>query len=200
MDYFAGLDISMDETHVCVVDREGAVVCESKTESTAQAVANELAKAPSCRRIVFETGRMAPILFHGLSQLSLPVVRIESRQAYQALKSLATHKTDRNDARGLAHFGSHRVLQARACKVFVGPRRPFAHHRAQETGRPAGDLGKPDPRFGGRVRDPAASRSHGSVYRSGSQSKRGSCWSLCRHAGSDCGSDCRNDGGCRDRR
>ena len=34
----------------------------------------------------------------------LPVVCIESRQAYQALKSLATHKTDRNDARGLAHL------------------------------------------------------------------------------------------------
>ncbi len=47
MDYFAGLDISMDETHVCVLDREGMVVRESKTESTAQAVANELAKAPS---------------------------------------------------------------------------------------------------------------------------------------------------------
>ena len=42
-----------------------------------------------CRRIVFETGRMAPILFHGLSQLSLPVICVESRQAYQALKSLA---------------------------------------------------------------------------------------------------------------
>jgi hypothetical protein len=55
MDYFAGLDISMDETHVCVLDREGVVVRESKTESSAQAVANELAKAPSCRRIVFET-------------------------------------------------------------------------------------------------------------------------------------------------
>ena len=65
------------------------VVRESKTESSAQAVANELAKAPSCRRIVFETGRMAPILFHGLSQFGL---------------SLATHKTDRNDARGLAHL------------------------------------------------------------------------------------------------
>ena len=45
-----------------------------------------------------------PILFHGLSQLGLPVVCVESRQAYQALKSLATHKTDRNDARGLAHW------------------------------------------------------------------------------------------------
>jgi transposase len=33
MDYFAGLDISMDETHVCVLDREGVVVRESKTES-----------------------------------------------------------------------------------------------------------------------------------------------------------------------
>jgi hypothetical protein len=39
MDYFAGLDISMDETHVCVLDREGVVVRESKTESTAQAIA-----------------------------------------------------------------------------------------------------------------------------------------------------------------
>ena len=44
------------------------------------------------------------MLFHGLSQRGLPVVCVETRQAYQALKSLATHKTDRNDARGLAHL------------------------------------------------------------------------------------------------
>src|SRR5271157_5934438 len=83
MDYFAGLDISMDETHVCVLDCEGVVVHESKTVSTAEAIAGELAKAPGCRRIVFKTGRMAPILFHGLSHLGLPVVCVESRQAYQ---------------------------------------------------------------------------------------------------------------------
>jgi hypothetical protein len=65
MDYFAGLDISMDETHICILDRESAVVYESKTASTAEAIADQLAKAPSCRRIVFETGRMAPILFTG---------------------------------------------------------------------------------------------------------------------------------------
>jgi hypothetical protein len=80
MDYFAGLDISMDETHFCVLDREGVVVYEGKTASTAAAIVGALAKAPSCRRIVFETGRMAPILFHGLSQLSLTVVCVESRQ------------------------------------------------------------------------------------------------------------------------
>ena len=42
MDYFAGLDISMDETHACIGDREGEVVRESKTESTAQAVAKPI--------------------------------------------------------------------------------------------------------------------------------------------------------------
>ena len=53
------------------------------------------------RMLVFETGRMAPMLFHGLAELGIPVICIESRQAYQALKTLTTHKTDRNDARGL---------------------------------------------------------------------------------------------------
>ncbi|MGB7973558.1 MAG: transposase [Roseiarcus sp.] len=103
MDYFAGFDISMDETHVCVLDREGVVVRESKTESTAEAIAGELAKAPTCRRIEFETGRMAPILFHGLSQLGLPVVCVESRRPARRSSHLP-HKTDRNEARGLAHL------------------------------------------------------------------------------------------------
>ena len=165
MDYFAGLDISMDETHVCVLDREGMVVRESKAESTAQAVANELAKAPSCRRIVFETGRMAPILFHGLSQLGLPVVCVESRQAYQALKSLATHKTDRNDARGLAHLARTgffkpvhvKSLPAHAVRSLISARK--------EAGRPAGNPRKSDPWSRGRVRGPTAPRAHRGLHR-----------------------------------
>ena len=84
MDYFAGLDISMDETHICVVDRDGAVAYEGKSASTAEAISDKLSKAPNCHRIVFETGRMAPIVFHGLSQLGLPVVCVESRQAYHS--------------------------------------------------------------------------------------------------------------------
>jgi transposase len=104
MEYFAGLDVSMEETHVCVVDRDGVVIHEAKVSSAPGAIAVALSKAPACRRVVFETGRMAPMLYHGLIEHGVPVVCIESRQAYQALKSLATHKTDRNDARGLAHL------------------------------------------------------------------------------------------------
>jgi transposase len=104
MEYFAGLDVSMAETHVCVVTRNGTVIHDAKVPSTPADIAAELAQVPPCRRIVFETGRMAPMLYHGLNKLGLPVICIESRQAYMALKLLTTHKTDRNDARGLAHL------------------------------------------------------------------------------------------------
>src|SRR5271168_4227091 len=159
MEYFAGLDVSMAETQVCVVTRDGAVIHKAKVPSTPADIAAELTQAPTCRRIVFETGRMAPMLYHGLRQFGLPVVCVESRQAYQALKLLATHKTDHNDARGLAHLARTgffkpvhvKSLPAHAIRSLISARK--------KTRRPAGDLGKPDPRPGGRVRDPAPPRS-----------------------------------------
>ena len=111
-----------------------------KTASTAEAIAGELAKAPSCRRIVFETGRMAPILFHGLSQLGLPVVCIESRRLIRRSSRLRPTRPIAT-TRAARASGSHRLLQGRAREVFVSPRRPLAHHRAQEAGRAAGDPG-----------------------------------------------------------
>ena len=132
MEYFAGLDVSMSETHVCVVTQDGTVIHEVRAPSTPADIVAALARVPACRRILFETGRMAPMLYHGLSQIGLPGGCVESRQAYQALKSLATHKTDRNDARGLAHLAR------------IGFFKPV--HRSQEAGRPAGHLGEPDPR------------------------------------------------------
>jgi transposase len=79
-------------------------VHQVKIPSTPADIKTALAGAPACRRVVFETGRMAPMLHHGLTGCGVPVICIESRQARQALKSFATHKTDRNDARGLAHL------------------------------------------------------------------------------------------------
>jgi hypothetical protein len=45
--------------------RRVAQLHESKTASTVQAMTDGSTKALGCRRIVFETGRLAPILFHG---------------------------------------------------------------------------------------------------------------------------------------
>ena len=104
MEYFAGLDVSLEKTHICVLDRDGTVVREVTAPTSPEAIATALDQAPACVRVVFETGRMAPMLYHSLAALGVPVICIESRQAYQALKTLATHKTDRNDARGLAQL------------------------------------------------------------------------------------------------
>jgi hypothetical protein len=67
MDYYAGLDVSMNETHICVVERDGCVVLEAKASSTPEAIAAVLETAPACERIVLEISRMAPMLFHGLT-------------------------------------------------------------------------------------------------------------------------------------
>src|SRR5258708_13564556 len=96
MEYFAGLDVSMAETHVCVMNREGAVVHEMKVPSTPADIAVALTQAPSCERIVFETGRMAPMLYHALSRLGLPIVFIHSPQAHQTREAFATPKTEPN--------------------------------------------------------------------------------------------------------
>jgi transposase len=84
MDNFSGLDISMEETHVCVVDRDGAVVHEAKTASTPEAIGASLAKSPACRRIVFETGRMAPTLYHGLGSACRRAISAPHRHSVRA--------------------------------------------------------------------------------------------------------------------
>jgi transposase len=150
MEYFAGLDVSMAETHVCVMNRDGAVIHEVKVPSTPAGIAAALAQAPACRRIVLETGRMVPMLYHGLGRLGLPIICIESRQAYQALKSLATHKTDRNDARGLAHlartgfFKPVRVksLPAHAVRSLIIARKKLVGQRVTLENRQAGAAGE----------------------------------------------------------
>ena len=42
MEYFAGLDVSMEETHACVVTRDGAVIYEAKVSSTPASIAAAL--------------------------------------------------------------------------------------------------------------------------------------------------------------
>src|SRR5271165_6403975 len=129
MDYFAGLDISMDETHVCVLDREGEVVRESKTVSTADAIAGELAKAPSCRRIVFETGRMAPIRqdLRDWRRSRLPCVARTARSRPRArgeTRRRLRRQSDPPTTRGTS----------RAAAVRISPRRKPGHHRTPGRG------------------------------------------------------------------
>lgn len=105
MDVYIGFDISLQTTHVCVVDGEGNPVREGTTPSEVAEIDAWLCRhgeSWAVRRIVFETGQLSTHFYHGLRP-SWPVVCIDARHANGTLKAQRM-KTDKNDARGLAQI------------------------------------------------------------------------------------------------
>ena len=104
MTHYAGLDVSVKETAICVIDAVGAVVWQGKVHTQIETIAEALARhAPELERAGMETGPVAVWLWHGLRDAAVPLDCIHARRAAAALK-LQVNKTDRNDARGLAQL------------------------------------------------------------------------------------------------
>ena len=104
MKHYAGLDLSMESTQVCIVDENGRKLVSEKTESSPEAIAAMLERYGPIERAVIETGRMSPAICLGLRELSVPIVCIDARQAHQSLKAMKANKTDPHDAAGLAQL------------------------------------------------------------------------------------------------
>src|SRR5690349_7511642 len=104
MDHFAGLDVSVKDTSVCIVDDTGKIVREVKVASEPKALLAAL-KNPvyHFRRIGLEAGPLSQWLYSALAEAELPVVCVETRHM-QALLKAQINKTDRNDARGMAQM------------------------------------------------------------------------------------------------
>jgi transposase len=105
MKVFVGFDISLQSTHICVVDNDGNVVREGVVPSDVSALDVWLrmhSKNWTVDRIVFETGQLSTHFYHGLRS-SWPVICIDARHAHGTLKAQRV-KTDKNDARGLAQI------------------------------------------------------------------------------------------------
>src|SRR5690348_8901750 len=104
MDHFAGLDVSVKETSICIVDAAGRIVREVKVTSEPAALLQELAKpAYRLKRIGLEAGPLSQWLFSALTEAGLPVTCVETRHMRAVLKA-QINKTDRNDARGIAQM------------------------------------------------------------------------------------------------
>jgi transposase len=104
MEHFAGLDVSVKETSVCIVDDTGRLVREVKVASEPAALLPVLAN-PGYRfkRIGLEAGPLSQWLFSAFAEAGLPVICVETRHMRAALKA-QINKTDRNDARGIAQM------------------------------------------------------------------------------------------------
>ena len=104
MEHFAGLDVSVKETSVCIVDEAGRIVREVKVGSEPDALLQILTSAGyHFKRLGLEAGPLSQWLFSALAEAGLPVICVETRHMRALLKA-QINKTDRNDARGIAQM------------------------------------------------------------------------------------------------
>src|SRR5690349_14666901 len=104
MEHFAGLDVSVNETSVCIVDDGGRIVREVKVASEPDALAAVLkGDVYHFKRIGLEAGPLSQWLYSALAEAGLPVICVETRHMRAVLKA-QINKTDRNDARGMAQM------------------------------------------------------------------------------------------------
>ena len=101
---YAALDVSLAKTAVRVMDHDGRVVREFEAASCGEVLAHRLGEVVlAFERIGLEAGPMSEWLVRGLAEHGMAAVLMETRQVRTALSSMRT-KTDRNDARGMAHL------------------------------------------------------------------------------------------------
>ena len=104
MKYYVGLDVSLKQTSICVVNQTGSVVREGVADSDPEMIATFVrSKAPDAIRVGLETGPTATWLWTELKRLGLPVICIDARHAKAVLK-MQINKSDRNDAAGIARI------------------------------------------------------------------------------------------------
>ncbi len=102
MDYFAGLDVSVKETSVCIVDDAGKIVREARVASEPEALLQVLTLY-RFKRVGLEAGPLSQWLYSVLAEAGLPVICVETRHM-RAVLTAQINKTDRNDARGIAQM------------------------------------------------------------------------------------------------
>ena len=123
MRYFAGLDVSLEETAICVVDENGVIVKEVRATSEPEALIVALREVGlPLERVGLEACSLTAWLYEGLRQAGFSAICIETRQANAAMKTMP-NKTDRNDARALAQImrtGWYREVhvKSRQCRLW----------------------------------------------------------------------------------
>jgi transposase len=104
VNYYAGIDVSLECSSVCVVDGDGKIVREGKVASEPTALITWFsALGLPLARIGLEAGPLSQWLFPALQAAGLAIELLETRHVRTAFKTMPV-KTDRTDARGIAEL------------------------------------------------------------------------------------------------
>lgn len=104
MKQYAGIDVSLEYSSVCVMDADGRIVREAKVLSEPDAlIAWFCEHGVAMERIGLEAGPLSQWLQPGMTTVGLLVELIETRHVRTAFKTIPV-KTDKKDARGIAQL------------------------------------------------------------------------------------------------
>ena len=191
MEHYAGIDVSLEQSSVCVVDATGRIVREAKVASEPEALIALVCRAR--RRLWLGSGlrrvRCRSGSTRACARRGLPVELLETRHVRDAFKAMPV-KTDRKDARGIAQLmrlgwfrpvhckslpaqetrallTARKLLQAKLHDVEMSLRGHPARLRPEGQARPRPEPSRPHPRAGGRASDAG-------------QHRRRACWRRAR--------------------
>src|SRR5215216_4820761 len=104
MEHYAGIDVSLELSSVCVVDATGRIVREAKVASEPEAlIAWFRGLGLALARVGLEAGPLSQWLYAAMRDAGLAVELLETRHVRDAFKAMPV-KTDRKDARGIAQL------------------------------------------------------------------------------------------------
>lgn len=130
MKHYAGIDVSLELSSVCVVDREGKIVREAKVASEPEELVGWFGSSDfAVERIGLEAGPLSQWLYAALKQAGFAVELLETRHVRAAFKTMPV-KTDRKDAQGIAQLVRLGWFRSVHCKTL-----PAQEVRAQLTAR-----------------------------------------------------------------
>lgn len=149
MEYYIGLDVSLQETSVCVIDKTNKIIAETIIASDCEVLATYLAKNnyKQTSIIAIESGQLSIPLCKGLRAKGCNVICVDARHMASALSS-RINKNDKNDALGIARVlqtGWYKEVQIKSdenceLKVLLGSRRQLVSSRQQIMGTARGLL------------------------------------------------------------
>jgi transposase len=104
MDQYAGIDVSLECSSICVVGASGKIVREAKVASEPKALIGWFHSLGfDLARIGLEAGPLSQWLYASMKQAGLAVELLETRHVSDAFKAMPV-KSDRNDARNIAQL------------------------------------------------------------------------------------------------
>lgn len=142
MKYYSGLDVSLKETFISIIDSNGSIIKEGFVPTDIYSISKYLqADVFEYDKIGLESGQLSIPLCKGLIAEGLCITCVDARHMAAAL-SARINKNDRNDARGIAQMmraGLYKEVEVKsdeACqvKVLLGSRRQLVRNRQQIMG------------------------------------------------------------------